>query len=123
MQKIRTVIMPLLLLAAVSALSYFSWTYPGIAKFAFLWDALLGLVLGAGLAVLPQWTGVQSKPNLQSGLFWVGAFLALALLCTQYVGQVTGMVPFGLMWLTQAGTRACVSEGALMGFCLLKTKR
>jgi hypothetical protein len=114
---------PALLLAALAALAYLAWDVPQIARFDFLWDAFLGLALGVGLGLLPAWTGVPRRPNASAGLYWVGAFLALALLCAQYVGLVTGLVPFQQAWLARAAARGAIAEGAVLGFCLVHTRR
>lgn len=119
MRNVRAVLVPIGLLLALGALAWLVIDVPIIAHFDFIWDVLLGALLGAGLAVLPAWAGYPPKRNAQTGMFWACGFVALLLIFYQYMTQVTGLGIEALAFLSTPGTRMRIVEGAFMGYCSL----
>lgn len=117
MRNIRAVFVPILLLAALCALAWFDLSIPIIAEFSFIWDVILGTVLGIALAWLPTLSGFTSKRNQLTGMFWVGGFLALLLVFYQYMVLVTGLNVEALTVISSPGPRMRIVEGAFLGYC------
>ena len=123
MLKVRVVLLPLLVLAPLIALARWNVSVGQIAQFSFLWDAFLGIALGAGLYLLPGLSGVRQKVHPNAGLYWVTAFVMALLLCMQYMALVTGYALFNQTWLLMSDGRTCVVEGAGLGYCMAHALR
>lgn len=123
MRNIRAVFVPILVLAALMALAWLEVQLAAVARFDFIWDVLLGCVLGMALALLPGLAGFAQKKNVMTSMLWVCAFLALLLVFFQYMTLVTGMRVEGLSFLTTPGTRMRVVEGAVLGHCTVIAAR
>jgi len=117
MRKFRAAVLPLFLLAGVCSLAYFSLRIDAIAKFDFIWDVLLGAVLGGALALLPALSGFGARRNAYTGMYWVCGFTALLLIFYQYMNSVTGAQVDSLTFLLDPGPRMRVAEGVMLGFC------
>ena len=116
MRKARAVVVPALLLAAVTALAWLNVSLDQVAHFAFIWDVLLGAVLGAGRALLPQMAGFGARKNALTGAFWVVGFLSLLLIFYQYMNLVTGIRVEALSLLAGPGPRMRIAEGTILGY-------
>lgn len=117
MRNIRAAIVPVLLLAVVYALAWVQLTIDQIAQFDFIWDVLLGIVLGLGLAFLPGMAGFAQRRNSVTTMFWICGFLSLLVIFYQYISLVTGMRINEIAFLTAPGPRLRIVEGALLGYC------
>lgn len=123
MRNLRVLVVPLLVFIALCALAMFHFDIPIIADFDFIWDVLLGAVLGAAFALLPAMSGFPVRRNAQTGIFWGCGFLSLAVIFYQYISQVTGMRIDALTFLASPGTRARIVEGAMLGYSSLTAGR
>lgn len=123
MLKVRVVLLPSLVLVLLIALARWNVSVDQIARFSFLWDALLGIALGVGLYLLPGLSGVRPKAHPNAGLYWVTAFVMALLLCLQYMALVTGQALFDQSWLLASSGRSCVVEGAGLGYCMAHAMR
>lgn len=117
MRNVRAVLVPVVMLAAVVALAWLQVEVGAVAHFDFFWDVLLGVALGAALALLPQMAGFPAKRNTLTGMFWVCGFLALLLIFYQYMTLVTGMQVEALHFLAAPGARLRIVEGVMLGYC------
>lgn len=117
MRNLRTLFVPILMLAALCALAWFVLELPIIAHFDFIWDVLLGALLGAAFAWLPQLTGFPSRKNAQAGMLWACGFLSLLVIFYQYMTLVTGLHIDFLAFLATPGPRLRIVEGAFLGYC------
>ena len=117
MRKFRAAAMPLLVLAGICGLAYGTLSVDAIARFDFIWDALLGAALGAGLALLPAFSGFGARRNALTAMYWLCGFAALLLIFYQYMASVTGLTIDGLLFLSNPGPRMRVAEGAMLGYC------
>ncbi|MCL1963941.1 MAG: hypothetical protein FWF69_02635 [Firmicutes bacterium] len=117
MRKFRAAAMPLVVLAAICSLAYFSLQVGAIAKFDFIWDTLLGAALGVGLALLPALSGFGARRNAYTSMYWLCGFAALLLIFYQYMSTVTGMRIEGLEFLSSPGQRMLIAEATILGFC------
>lgn len=123
MRSVRAVVVPILLLAALGALAWLNIDIAVIAQFPFIWDVLLGVALGVGLALLLPLSGFAVRRNALTGMLWVCAFLSLLIIFYQYMVQVTGLHVEALTFLAMPGTRLCIVEGAVLGFTTLIAAR
>lgn len=117
MRYIRAVVVPILLLAAVCMLAWLQIGVEEVAHFDFIWDVLLGAVLGAGLALLPAMAGFAVRKNALTGMLWVCGFLSLLLIFYQYMTLVTSLQVEALSILASPDTRMRVVEGVILGYC------
>lgn len=117
MRNFRAIAMPLLLLAAITALAYANVSVDRIAQFGFIWDVLLGAALGAGLALLPPAAGFPGKRNALTAMFWVCGFATLLIIFYQYMTLMTGMNIETIAFLGNPNGRMRVVEGAMLGYC------
>lgn len=117
MRNIRIVFVPVLILAALCGLAMLEIDVTGIAQFGFIWDVLLGGVIGAALALLPAMAGFNVRRNAQTSLLWVCGFVTLLLIFYQYMTLVTGMRIEALAFLAAPGTRMRIAEGVMLGYC------
>ncbi|GHU83122.1 hypothetical protein FACS1894196_2490 [Clostridia bacterium] len=116
MRRVRAAVVPLLLLVAIGALTLWDPRVNVIAQFTFIWDVLLGVLLGAGLALLPSMAGIGAHRTPVAGLFWVCGFFALLLIFYQYTVLVADLSPRVLAFLAKPGPRARVVEGVMLGY-------
>lgn len=123
MRNLRMIIVPLLILAAISTLAMINVNITAIAHFVFIWDILLGAALGAGLALLPALSGFPTRRNAQTGMLWVCGFISLLLIFYQYMTLVTGMHIDALTFLASPNTRMRIVEGAVLGYTSLLAGR
>lgn len=117
MRNVRVAVLPILLMAAATALAWWRPEVHAIAHFSFIWDVLLGAVLGALLALLPQLSGFTPRRNAATGMFWVCGFVSLLLIFYQYATMLTGLSIEAISFLAMPNGRMRVIEGAFLGYC------
>ena len=117
MQGFRAMMVPVLLFAAFLLLGAVDLQIPAIAHFDFIWDVLLGAVLGAGLAWLPTLAGFKAKRNATTSMFWICGFASLLIIFYQYMSLVTGSAIQALAFLNVPIARLRIVEGAMLGYC------
>lgn len=117
MRRIRAIMVPLLVLTATCALALFDFKLDSVANFSFIWDVLLGSVLGVGLALLPSTSGFISRQNNLTAMFWVCGFISLLLIFYQYLSTITGTHIQGLAFLAVGDVRIRIVEGVFLGYC------
>ncbi len=117
MRNARAAIIPVLLLAALIALSCFELQFDRLANFPFIWDVLLGAAAGIGLSMLPQLSGFSQKKNAATSMYWICGFAALMVIFYQYITSVTGMGFPPVAFLSSAGPRMRIIEGVVLGYC------
>ncbi len=122
MRKIRAAVVPLLALGATCALALFDVRLDSVAQFSFIWDVLLGAVVGALLALLPSLSGFPGKQNALTSMFWICGFVSLLLIFYQYMSLVTGVQVPQLAFLAPS-PRARIAESAVLGYCSLVAGR
>lgn len=119
MQKIRAAVMPVLLLVLAYGLAWYNINISEIAQFDFIWDALLGVLLGIALAMLPTMSGFKLRKNAATGMYWICGFLTLLLIFYQYMTMVTGMKLDVLAFMHPTTARVRIVEGVILGYCSL----
>lgn len=119
MRNVRAALVPILLLIAVCALAWFNIDLPFIAEFSFIWDVVLGAVLGIGIALLPALSGFTIRRNAFTSMYWICGFMALLLIFYQYMTMVTGLHADFLEFMTHPGPRMRIVEGVILGYCSL----
>lgn len=117
MRNVRAIAMPILLLAAVCMLAWLQISVKEVSQFDFIWDVLLGVALGAGLAFLPAMAGFAVRKNALTGMFWVCGFLSMLLIFYQYMTMVTSLQVEVISFLASPGTRMRITEGVFLGYC------
>lgn len=123
MRKVRAALLPMLLLIGLTALAWLDVRLDRVAHFGFIWDVLLGLMLGMGLCALPALSGFSARRNALTGMYWVCGFASLLLIFYQYTNLLTGVSAEPLAFLTDPGPRMRIVEGALLGFTSLMAGR
>lgn len=123
MRAVRAAIVPFLLLAVLFAVGRLEPSFPQLAHFDFIWDVLVGALLGVCLCLLPALSGFPPRKNKSVGLFWIAAFAALLLIFYQYMTLITGMRLSVVAFLTGVGSRVRVIEGAVLGYCSVTAGR
>lgn len=116
MRKLRAAAVPLLILSGLVLFASLDVTLDAVAHFAFIWDVLLGALLGAAFALLPQLAGFGGKRNVLTAMCWVGGFCAMMLIFFQYISLITDFRVHSMAFLAAPGPRARIVEGAALGF-------
>lgn len=117
MRKAQAIVLPVAILCILLALAFVELQLDAIAEFAFIWDVLLGIALGVGIAILPALAGFESKRNERTSFFWVCGFVSMLLIFCQYISSVIVLRADIVTFLPQANARMRMVEGAFLGYC------
>lgn len=123
MRRIRAVVAPVALFALLIFIASFGPDIGAIAEFAFIWDIAIGILLGAGLAVLPALSAHKSANDKYLAFLWVGGFCSLVLIFIQYMSTVVGFQTEGAAFVPPTNAQMRIVEGALLGYCSLVAGR
>ena len=123
MKRIRSMLCPLLLAAALFALAILGVSIPAIAYFDFLWDVILGILLGGAMNLFPALCGIPAKKNALTCNYWLCFFILLVILGCQYLSLAMRVhIPF-LGVLANPSTRLRIVEGTFLGYCAFAASR
>ena len=117
MQKLRAIVAPAALFALLILIASFDFAIALIAEFSFIWDIAVGIMLGAGLALLPALSAHKSANDRNLAYFWICGFCSLLLIFLHYMSTVVGVQTEGAAFVPPTNTRMRVVEGALLGYC------
>lgn len=120
LRKLTVIVVPLLLCAIVCAL------LPFLGTLGFFTWVLLGVLLGAALALLLPVSGAGRKKEPFAGMLWVPSALLALVVAYQYTSG-TGMLVIPLLQLLHTGNAnvvliECTFIGYMVTTCV-RTKR
>jgi len=122
-KRIRSMLCPILLFAVVAVVAMMGLSIPAIAYFDFLWDVILGVLLGGALNLFPALCAMTPKKNALSGNYWLCFFILLVILCCQYLSLTMNLHIPVLYVLANPSTRLRIVEGAFLGYCAFAAAR
>lgn len=117
MRKARMIIMPIAILGILLVLCHFEVQLDAIAAFNFIWDIMLGIALGIGIALVPSVYGYKSSQNNQPAYFWVSGFVTMVLIFCQYMSTVISINASITPFLPATNIQMRIVEGAFLGYC------
>ena len=122
LRKLRAMLVPLVLLLVVVLCFGWDAPLPGGASASFLWNVLLGALLGCALCLLPTLTGSGARERFAAQRWLACVLLALVLLY-QYGAAHWGVrIPF-LQWMLAENARVLFAEGCVLGCALVTAIR